>query len=719
MFRNSQTGVIACGLATWLWLLAALGIAAPGDLLFSYDKATAGASLTFGKALAVTGQVLLVGDPGDDGAGPLVRAYDCQTTELLATLVLPAFTPGSAFGSSIACPEGLIAVGAPNESVEATTGGAVYLFDAATSTVVRRIANPSPHDEDQFGYALAASGNLLAVGTPGDDTQTTNGGCVYVFSASDGQLVYTLRKPTAAADDSLGRSLAPGFGCVFAAGGCGTGTTGSGVVAFDLGTGALRFVQPAVRGTGLCVVGTLLLAQGVTFGTPRCNAFEVCFLSPTDGSILYSMKRLGCPGYYEAATDFGEAIAAIGNNPLIGDPRQWHEYATVFCGANMLEWTTVYSPYYVGAPWYDGFAKAVASSGSRFYVSCLLGNSVFAYEGGYPDAQPPACPTALTATKNPYDMKIDLSWSGDQFHTIAYVVERSTDGGPFVRIELQGGADWAVEANHRYTYRVKSVNLAGESCYSNEAVGQTLGVADIAIWKKVVTPSPSVGFPVEFAVEVFNYGTDTPTTVTITDTLPAGATLASVDAGPGMCTSQDGVVVCHLNNLAPLMWWTVLVRATFAVPGVTTNTVVVSSSAEDLMPSNNEASVSLTVRDDGADLSGAWVSATQSCGMPGRPGRCRITGQFTVANSGPKTVAPTQCTFLLSQDETPSPDDIALGTRQVGRLTAGASRTVRLNSRLATGVSASGWYVIGIVDAANRVPENSETNNTVVYGPIP
>jgi hypothetical protein len=42
-----------------------------------------------------------------------------------------------------------------------------------------------------------------------------------------------------------------------------------------------------------------------------------------------------------------------------------------------------------------------------------------------------------------------------------------------------------------------------------------------------------------------------------------------------------------------------------------------------------------------------------------------------------------------------------------------------LDAKLAKGASASGKYVIAVIDPDHVVKETDKTNNTVVYGPLP
>ena len=54
----------------------------------------------------------------------------------------------------------------------------------------------------------------------------------------------------------------------------------------------------------------------------------------------------------------------------------------------------------------------------------------------------------------------------------------------------------------------------------------------------------------------------------------------------------------------------------------------------------------------------------------------------------------------------------------IGKLKAGGSKTKKLSYSLPSGGSASGKYVIAVIDADNILTEADESNNRTVYGPI-
>ncbi|NJK62145.1 MAG: hypothetical protein HC921_05160 [Synechococcaceae cyanobacterium SM2_3_1] len=198
----------------------------------------------FATALAAEGNLIVIGAPFDDTDGAdagIVYLFNRSTGNLVATLNDPTPEPQGNFGSSVAISGGLIAIGTPGQDADTAVNaaGEVHLF-STSGNLLNTIANPVPGVGDVFGFALGLSGDLLAVGAPGNEFASVNGaGSVYIynidpFPLTTPLLVETINNPGPIAGDSFGGSLA--FkGDRLAVGTPGaddtaTGTSGSGVV---------------------------------------------------------------------------------------------------------------------------------------------------------------------------------------------------------------------------------------------------------------------------------------------------------------------------------------------------------------------------------------------------------------------------------------------------------------------------------------------------------
>jgi hypothetical protein len=119
---------------------------------------------------------------------------------------------------------------------------------------------------------------------------------------------------------------------------------------------------------------------------------------------------------------------------------------------------------------FDGTIDEVA-----LYNSALSTSAVSAhYTASFPPTAPPAAPSGLTTTAVS-GSRIDLSWLDNSPNETGFVVERSTDSGfssPTTTTVASGATTWAdtgLNPGTPYWYRVKAVNAAGASTYSNTA----------------------------------------------------------------------------------------------------------------------------------------------------------------------------------------------------------------------------------------------------------
>ena len=93
--------------------------------------------------------------------------------------------------------------------------------------------------------------------------------------------------------------------------------------------------------------------------------------------------------------------------------------------------------------------------------------------GGSQPTQPPTAPTALSAVAASY-ARIDLTWTDNANNESGFEIERSTTGssGTFsllttVPADTESYANIGLTGNSEYCYRVRAVNSAGNSTYSN------------------------------------------------------------------------------------------------------------------------------------------------------------------------------------------------------------------------------------------------------------
>jgi adhesin/invasin len=179
------------------------GLMVVGGTVFVVDTAT-GTSLPiqapdmnplFGSAVAVSGNKILIADPGFNGIG---AAYVYTTSgQLVTSFTDPLAVNDGTFGDSVAISGNEALVGAPTY----LNDHQVYLFNLANNS---RTTFTDPYNDSRlFGQSVAFAGGEVLVGAPEDNDQ----GAAYLFDKS-GNLLQTFLDPNATVNDSFGYAVA-------------------------------------------------------------------------------------------------------------------------------------------------------------------------------------------------------------------------------------------------------------------------------------------------------------------------------------------------------------------------------------------------------------------------------------------------------------------------------------------------------------------------------
>jgi len=183
------------------------------------ETADAAAQDNFGYSVAISEETIVVGARGDDGAGGLAQgsAYVfvrsggvwSQQQKLEASDA----AAGDGFGTSVAISGETIVVGAPgDDGVADAAQGSAYVF--VRSDVgwgqQQKLETSDGRVSVQFGTSVAISGETTVVGARGYDGAVGNQGSAYVFVRSGGvwSQQQRLEASDAAEDDQFGNSVA-------------------------------------------------------------------------------------------------------------------------------------------------------------------------------------------------------------------------------------------------------------------------------------------------------------------------------------------------------------------------------------------------------------------------------------------------------------------------------------------------------------------------------
>lgn len=115
------------------------------------------------------------------------------------------------------------------------------------------------------------------------------------------------------------------------------------------------------------------------------------------------------------------------------------------------------------------------------------------------------------------------------------------------------------------------------------------------------------------------------------------------------------------------------------------------------------------------DLTGNWTSLVQKCSGS----KCNFRGTLSIQNVGIADASSSLVRFYLSDDAAYNEGDMFLKQVSTGTLKVGKSKNVTLSYSFPIGISATDKYIIAVIDADNTIVEFNESNNIIVYGPIP
>jgi hypothetical protein len=192
--------VLAASLAIGCSVLSA----APGDRLFSVMPTIPVSNQDFGDAVAISGNLVLVGAE-DTPEGSVLSAgaaflFDGVTGAQLRKLT-PNESPATrAFGTSVAIDNQQLVIGAEDENL---SKGAAYFFNVNGTQLHKVVANDGVAG-DEFGQDVAIGGNVAAVSAPGAGAL----GGLYLFNVTTGvQIGSTIRPADLSPNAEFGSSI--------------------------------------------------------------------------------------------------------------------------------------------------------------------------------------------------------------------------------------------------------------------------------------------------------------------------------------------------------------------------------------------------------------------------------------------------------------------------------------------------------------------------------
>jgi uncharacterized repeat protein (TIGR01451 family) len=220
-----------------------------------------------------------------------------------------------------------------------------------------------------------------------------------------------------------------------------------------------------------------------------------------------------------------------------------------------------------------------------------------------------------------------------------------------------------------------TVNVTKDGCSASAGknitiTGGTQATADLAIAKSAPA-TVNAGANLTYTLLVTNHGPSNATDITITDALPLGTTLISINDGPWTCSEFSGGVFCNGNLTAGANSTVTITVAAPQQGGTITNTANVDAgNANDPVFGNNSSSATTTVLAD-------------------TPGCSTVPPALLAPANGAEVSSPVA--FSWSAVTGASEYEVWLVTDD-GTFLAGTTNTTSLVKALTSG--AGSWYVV-------------------------
>jgi choice-of-anchor B domain-containing protein len=283
----------------------------------------------FGSAIALAGNLALVGAPGEESGGAVYVFQRATNGQWSAAGSLPAqgLVSRDRFGAAIAIDGNRIAVGAPSRRVK----GAVFVFrkDSTGAWVqeTEQVAPGNLPDNAGLGTSVAVKGDRVMAGAPGTNFTPV----VLPNPVRDSLLARLVATPPGASRDSVVAALAT---AATGRGGRGGGGGGRGGAQVGLATGMVLAYQRASFGSWR-MVGTLapfdfgnvnfgaalgVVGEELWIGAPGSDGFGRIYRVTADKDGGWSgMTKLGIDTIDDGA-QLAASFAVSGNVAVVGMP---------------------------------------------------------------------------------------------------------------------------------------------------------------------------------------------------------------------------------------------------------------------------------------------------------------------------------------------------------------------------------------------------------------
>ncbi len=267
----------------------------------------------YGLAVAVDDGLAVVGAQSffenEVGTGGVAYIVDTQTGDELFRLVPDDVVEGDGFGDSVAIGDGFVAVSAPGDDENSIDSGSVYIYDASTGALLRKIVSPVARPPAStvgvlFGQRVEIDNGILVVGAQNaKNGEFSLSGLVFLYDLNTGTLLHQLEPTSSFSGQRFGINLAIGDGVVgvvsidnMSSGGGGSETFE--IHFFDQTTGALitKLNSQDIR-----------VPSGLGFGL-SIDGGAIAMSSSGESKYVYDLQAFGLLQEFSIPNAVGESV---------------------------------------------------------------------------------------------------------------------------------------------------------------------------------------------------------------------------------------------------------------------------------------------------------------------------------------------------------------------------------------------------------------------------
>lgn len=274
-------------------------------------------------------------------------------------------------------------------------------------------------------------------------------------------------------------------------------------------------------------------------------------------------------------------------------------------------------------------------------------------------------------------------------------------------------------ATGTYTITVTVTDKDGGQVVITRTV-EVYNSADVILTKTANPNAAMVDEIITYSLIVQNNGPDTATNVILLDTLPANV---EVTSSTPKYVEADGVLTWFLPDMEPGQTIRVDLMVKTLQFGPVTNYASVYHDEHDPNPENNHSSVTTMVgpQGPGPDLHPVEFKVDTLCTVNPKKGpRCNLKVNMMIGNRGDEKALKSKYTMYLSESSDFNPAKaMKMSVKKLPALKAGKVVSRKANLKTPYNVTTTGKYLVLVLDDGNMVIESNETNNILVYGPLP